>query len=145
MPKLSEGGFKFLEHVSDVIVEAWGKNLNEAFQHVAEGFFEVMVEISKVKPNIKERIEVKGYDLHSLLYNWLESLLILFETKNLVFSKFKVKINHVNEDFKLIAEAFGEEYNLSKHSSKVAVKAVTFHEMEIKRNKGWKVRVLLDI
>lgn len=128
-----------------MIIEAWGSDLNEAFQHAAEGFFEVMIDTSKVEPKVEEKVEVDGYDLHSLLYNWLESLLVLFETKNLVFSKFSVKINSVNENFKLVAKALGEKYDHLKHSYRVAVKAVTFHEMEIKRNHRYRLKFLLDI
>ena len=43
------GGFRFLEHVSDVLIEAWGETLEEAFKQAAKAFFETMVEVDKIE------------------------------------------------------------------------------------------------
>ncbi|RLG61222.1 archease [Candidatus Geothermarchaeota archaeon] len=139
------GGYRFLEHISDVLIEAWGDKIEEAFEQAAKGFFDVMVEISRVRPIKEEEIEVTGHDLCSLLYNWLEELLIIHEVKNFVFSEFHVKIVKVDDQFKLKAKALGEEYDRKRHLSKTAVKAVTFHQMKVKSNGGWRVKFLLDI
>lgn len=139
------GGYRFLEHISDVIIEAWGKDLNEAFCQAAKAFFDVMVDVSKVKGKVMKKIEVKGFDLQSLLYNWLEELLYLHEVKNLVFSEFEVEIAKRRKEYVLSAVIWGEEYDSKKHASKVAVKAVTYHEMKIESNENVKLRFLLDI
>lgn len=138
------GGYRFLEHVSDALIEAWGESVEEAFRQAGIAFFDVMIDISKVAPRIEREIIINGFDYQSLLYNWLEKLLILFETENLVFSDFKVKIVE-RERLELKAKAIGEAYDYSKHSSKVAVKAVTFHQMDVKLENGCKLRFLLDI
>jgi len=143
---LKDKGFRFLEHVADVYVEAYGSSLEEAFEHAATALFEVMTDTSKVKPEVVKRVKVTGFDEYSLLYNWLEELLYLYEVENILFSKFKVHITKVNEDFSLEGEAWGEQFDDKRHEKRTEVKAVTYSQMEILRKEGKVVvRFVLDI
>ncbi|MGQ9543475.1 MAG: archease [Candidatus Bathyarchaeia archaeon] len=141
------GGFKFLEHMADAYIEAYGASLHEAFANSALAMFEVMTDTSKVEPKIEEIVEVEGHDLKSLLYSWLESLLLRFEIDNRLYSKFIVeRINIEGGPLTLEARVYGEEFNPEKHPSKTEVKAVTFHLMEIEHpDGGWRLRFLLDL
>ena len=61
-------------------------------------------------------------------------------TDNVILSYFKVKISHANnmddsDAYFLCSQARGERIDLKKHSFKVEVKAVTYHEMQIKQDK----------
>jgi len=126
------GKFEFLEHTADVYIAAHGKTLAEAFENAALAMFEVMTDTAKVSPNEEDSVEVEAEDEYALLYSWLEALLVKFEVKNMVYSKFK--ISHLEETpdvFKLKATVWGEKFNAEKHTQKVAVKAVTYHRMEI--------------
>ena len=82
--------FEFLEHKADVYVAAYGETLEEAFQNAAVATFEVMTETKDVTPKFVETVEVKGFDEKALLYNWLESLLVKFDTTEILYSKFKI-------------------------------------------------------
>ncbi|MEM3502580.1 MAG: archease [Candidatus Bathyarchaeia archaeon] len=141
------GGFKFLDHTGDAYIEAYGKSLNEAFVNSALAMFEVMTETSKVEPRIEENVEVEGHDLESLLYSWLESLLVRCDVENRLYSRFIVEsLEGEGESFKLKAKIYGEDYDPTRHISKTEVKAVTFHMMEIKFLEGyWRLRFLLDL
>jgi SHS2 domain-containing protein len=139
--------FEFLEHVSDAFVAGYGNTLEEAFENVALGMFEVMTNTSKVKPRIKTTIKAEAEDKQALLYTWLEQLLIKFETEGNLYSKFKVdKIEETSNGFRLTSTEWGETYNPKKHSSRTAIKAVTYHGMEISEVDGkFTVKVLFDI
>lgn len=139
--------FKFLPHMGDALIEAYGSSLEEAFENAAIAMFEVMTDTSKVEPSIEEVVEVEGFDLESLLYNWLESLLIKFDVDNRLFSKFKIEnIEQTVEGYRLKARIYGEDYDSTKHEQKVGVKAVTYHMMNIERKNGiWVLRFLLDL
>lgn len=142
------GGFKHLPHTADVLIEAWGDSIEEAFEYAALGVFEVMTNTLLVKPEEEKRIEVEGYDLGSLLYNWIEKLLILFDIEQLLFSKFKVEKIEKNREgvFKLYGIAAGERYSSEKHESRTLVKAMTYHLMEISsKNSKVVVRFVVDI
>lgn len=139
--------FEFLEHTADAYVAAYGKTLEEAFENAAYATFEVMTEADKIEPKMEETIEVEGYDEQALLYNWLESLLIKFDTTGKLYSRFKVdKIEKTKEGFRLKAKVWGEQYNSKKHPQKVGIKAITYHRMEIIREpEQVTLRFILDI
>ena len=142
------GGFRFLEHMSDVYFEATGNSIEEVFEWAAKAMFETMTDTSKVKPLKEVIIEDEGIDLMNALYRWLEDLLIEYSANNMVFSKFKVEyVRQISNDrvvFK--GRAWGEEFNPEIHEPRVEVKAVTYSLMEIgKKNNCWYARVVLDI
>jgi len=139
--------FEFLEHTADVYVAAYGKNLEEAFENAALAVFEAMTKTENVEHKIEDSIEVEGYDEYALLYNWLEALLIKFEISETLYSKFKIsKIEKISKGFRLNAKIWGELFNPEKHSQKVGIKAVTYHQMEIiKKPKMVTVKFILDI
>ncbi len=124
--------FEFLEHTADAYIAAYGANMEEAFENAALALFEVMTDTDKVAPSEEDQIEVEAEDEYALLYSWLEALLVNFEVKNKLYSKFKVtSLKDSNDGFTLKASAWGEKFNPEKHLQKVGVKAATYHRMEI--------------
>jgi SHS2 domain-containing protein len=124
--------FEFLEHTADVYIAAHGKTLEEAFENAALAMFEVMTDTDKVSPDVEDSVEVEAEDEFALLYSWLEALLVTFETKNMLYSKFKIlSIEETSDGFSIKASVWGERFNAEKHIQKVGVKAVTYHRMEI--------------
>ena len=139
--------FEFLEHTADVYVAVYGKTLEEAFENAASVIFEVMTEVEKIEPRIEEDIEIEGHDEQALLYSWLETLLVEFDTTGRLFSRFNIsKIEQVEGGYKLKAKIWGESFRPEKHPQKVGVKAVTYHRMEIiKEPKLVTLKFILDI
>jgi SHS2 domain-containing protein len=126
------GKFEFLEHTADAYIAAHGKTLEEAFENAALAMFEVMTDTEKVSADVEDSVEVEAEDEYALLYSWLEALLVNFETKNILYSKFKISsIDETAEGFRIKAAVWGEKFNSDKHAQKVGVKAVTYHRMEI--------------
>lgn len=124
--------FEFLDHTADVYVTAHGANLAEAFENAALAMFEVMTDTAKVTVNEDVSVEVEAEDEYALLYSWLEALLVKSEINGILYSKFKISsLEETANGFKLTATVWGEKFNAAKHAQKVAVKAVTYHRMEI--------------
>ena len=140
-------GFKFLEHTADAYVEAYGTNLEEAFENAALATLDVMTEPDKVEPKIEDALEVEAPDEYALLYSWLEEILVKFELTGKLYSRFKVSsIEKTLVGWKLKAKAWGEPYDPEKHPSKVGIKSITYHQMEIvKKPKSVIVRFILDV
>ena len=142
-----EKKFEFLEHTADVYIAAYGRNLAEAFENAALAMFETMTDVKEIKPKIRENIEVRGEDKQALLYSWLEELLVRFELNDKLYSRFDVKeIKETEDGYELRAVIYGEPFDPARHKSKVGVKAVTYHRMEIEEtSKGVTLRFILDI
>ena len=140
-------GFKFLEHTADVYVEAHGTSLEEAFENAALATLDVMTEPEKVEPKIEDALEVEAPDEYALLYSWLEEILVKFELTDKLYSRFKISsIEKTPVGLKLKAKAWGELYDPEKHPSKVGIKSITYHRMEIvKKPKSVTVRFILDV
>jgi SHS2 domain-containing protein len=141
------GKFEFLEHTADILIAAHGQNISEAFENAALAMFEVMTDTSKVDPSVEDSVEVEAEDEYALLYSWLEALLVKSEVNGMLYSKFKVSsFEDSGEGFKLKANMWGEKFNAEKHPQKVAVKAVTYHRMEIiKEHDKVTLEFILDI
>lgn len=136
----------FLEHTTDALIEAYGRTLEEAFNNAARGLVDTMIDIKTVEQNIEENFEVFGKDLESLLYNWLESVLIKVTANNIVFISFNLKILQSKEGFRLNGKGIGEKLNLKKHKPKTEAKAATYHLMRIKEEKKKiSLRFLIDL
>ena len=128
----SKKGYESLEHTADAYLAAYGRDLAEAFENAASGMFNVMTEIEKIRPVIEDEVEVSGEDEYALLYNWLEALLLRFELKSLLYSKFKIsELSQGSHGFVLKAEIWGERFDPERHLQKVGIKAITYHQMEI--------------
>jgi SHS2 domain-containing protein len=140
-------GYKFLEHMADAYIAAYGRNLAEAFENAALAMFDVMTQVEKIHPKIRDEVEVEAKDEQALLYSWLEALLIKFEIEEMLYSKFKISsLDHDSSGFRLKAEIWGEKFNPKRHPQKVGVKAVTYHRMEIIKNlKRVTLKFILDI
>lgn len=136
--------FEFVDiTTADIAFIAYGKDLNELFANAALAMFEVMINTKKVKPTLKREVKVDGDDLESLMFNWLNNLLVYVDGDNLAFSKFDVKIDE--KKFNLDATCYGEEINNKKHETRTEVKAATYHKLEVKKEEFWQARVIVDI
>ena len=132
--------------MTDAIIEAYGSTLDEAFENSAKGLVNTMFNIKEITPDQEYEIIAKGYDIESLLYDWLEKVMLRILIDNIVLSDFKVKISESNGNYFLKGILKGEALDLQKHHYKVEIKAVTYHEMEIKQKENIiTTRFLLDL
>ncbi|MEM2841932.1 MAG: archease [Thermoproteota archaeon] len=140
-------GFEYLEHTSDVLVRAYGANLEEAFEQAAIALMNTLIQNLKcVSPILKRCFNIVGNSLEELLYKYLEEFLFIFDTERVVFSEFEVKIWKHESTFEAEIKAYGEKFNSLKHRPGIEVKAVTYHMMDITQREGLtEVLVLFDI
>ncbi len=138
-------GFWFVEHTADVKFHAAGKTLDEAFGNAALALFETMVDTSHVQHSEDVHLELEAEDLEGLLYDFLSELLLAFEVDGMVFSKFDVSIRH-DVGWHLSCECVGEHFEPTRHTPRVEIKAITLHDLCVKRTAdGYELTVLLDI
>ncbi len=139
--------FRFLEHTADVLIEAYGSTLEEAFENAAIAVFEVITDTSKVEPREERVVSTEGTDLENLLYRWIEELLILHDSEGLVVSRAKVlSIEEAGDGYRLEARVWGEPFDESRHEHRTIVKAMTYAQLSIrKEGDRWVVRFVVDI
>ena len=141
-------GFSHEEHTADVLIRAWGRNMEELFENAAVGVYEVITDTNSVAPLKRVEVEVEGIDLYNLLYRWIEEFIAYTDSEGLVFSKFNVcKIEERSDSWIIKSTAWGEPFNPEKHEHRTIVKAMTYAQMEIKKRSDecWEATFVVDI
>lgn len=145
---MAGGYYRFLDHMTDAVIEAHGASLEEAFEQAARGLNDTMIDLAEVRPDREIEIDAEGHDLESLLFDWLDKVMLLLVADGIVTSDFSVRIRKERDDrYTLHGVARGEKLDLSRHKYKVEIKAVTYHEMVVRQEQdgGATVRFLLDL
>jgi SHS2 domain-containing protein len=137
-----EKDFEILDHTADAGIIAYGADIKEAFVNAAKGLFSLITELEDVNETSHRDIELNAPDRESLLVAWLNELIYLFDTDNILFKRFD--ISRLNGT-RLQARSYGERAGSSKHKLKMGVKAATHHMLKIEENDGCRVQVLFDI
>ncbi len=137
--------FEFQEHTADERVIAYGSTLEEAFENAALALFEVMTDTTTIDAVTHDSFQIEGFDEQALLYSWLETFIVEFDINLMLYSKFHVNISKKGDQYLLIGQAWGETFQPEKHPTRSEVKAITYHEMEIIKNKLVQLRFILDL
>jgi SHS2 domain-containing protein len=131
--------YETLNHTADVMIKAYGKSLEECFENAAFAMFDQIADLSKVVPKNSYRMDIEGSEPDQMLVDFLSELLFIFDTELLLLSEF-----HVKYDGRLLAvQAKGEKVNKRRHELRKAIKAVSYHMLEVAPEKGY-VQVLFD-
>jgi SHS2 domain-containing protein len=130
--------------MTDAFIEVTGDTMDEAFENAGVAVVDTIVDIKSVENKDDRKIEIDANDSKSLLYSWLEEIIILTITDGFVVKTFDVKITK-NERYHLLAKISGEEINFEKHHFKIEIKSPTYHLMEIREEKPVLMRFLLDL
>ena len=101
-----EEKFKYLDHMTDLIVEAYGYTFQELLENSAFGLVNAMFDLSNVELNHAIKIIAHGHDLKSLFYDWIEKIILsIYIDKMIVkkfnsfsFSKIIIKTNNDNDN-----------------------------------------------
>ena len=135
--------FQLIDHPADLGIEAQGESLSEAFEQAAVGLMSVILDLSSVEPLMSKEVTLQGSGLEHLLVKWLSEVLYLYDGEKFVGRDFS--ICELRDDF-LRATVRGEQFVADKHTTRLDVKAVTYHQLLVEQTTGaGRVRVFLDI
>lgn len=138
-----ERGFDILEHTADVGILAHGSDLVEAFANSARAMFSLITDIDDINEVVSRTVEITSSTPEDLLVDWLNELIFLFDTENMLYRRFDIL------EFgpaRLKAVVYGEKTDLSKHDIKTGIKAATYHMLRLEEEKNTcRARVFFDI
>lgn len=135
--------FEVLDHTADIGIIAYGADIEELFSNAALALFSLITEPESVKEEFHLDLEVSSEDIDSLLIEWLNELIYLFDVKHILFNHFDIKSLTHNG---LKATCYGEDFDPMKHKLKAGVKAATYHMLKLdKSDDGFQAQVILDI
>jgi SHS2 domain-containing protein len=82
-----EEKIKYIEHPSDVGFEVYGDSLEELFANAAIAMYSLMTDVDEIEEEERE-IVINSEDLYSLMFDWLDELIFLFDSESLVMKNF---------------------------------------------------------
>ena len=135
--------FHLLEHPSDLGIEAYGPTIGEAFEQAALGLMAVIADTDTIDAVDEREVIVEAQDYENLVVRWLSEILYLYDGEDFLLKEAKVESIAPK---KLSGRLSGEKYQAGKHTLKLDVKAVTYHQLSIMTcNGATTIRVFLDI
>lgn len=134
--------FEIFDHTADVGVTAYGNDTAEAFANAARGLFSLIANLETIRELTCRETELAAPDQESLLVDWLNELIYLFDVEQLIFGRFEVELL---PGVRLKAKSYGERVDKNRHILKTGVKAATYHMVEIEEGGECRVKVIFDI
>jgi SHS2 domain-containing protein len=129
---------------ADFVFEAYGANANELFASCALACFYAMTDPTTVDPIKSYELEIKGETIEDLLYNYMAELIFIKDSEKVFLSQFDVDIASDNTALKAVVR--GEPIDYNKHVIKTDVKAVTYHDLQVRvDSEGYSARMILDL
>ncbi len=130
--------YEILEHKADLKIRVFGKTKEELFLNAVLAMEEGLRPENKEQRTENRNIKVKSDNLETLLVDFLSEVLYLVQVNkeiyiNIEFNKFS--------DSEIEAELSGQKVERFGED----IKAVTYHNLEIKQNKTWQATILFDI
>jgi SHS2 domain-containing protein len=143
MPAVRRPGYHLIDHPADLGIEAFGRNLIEAFEQAGLGLMSVILDVDSVKLKESRRLLLEASDLEHLLVKWLTEILYLYDGESFAGGRFQ--ISELSPQH-LSATVTGDSFSEKNHTTRLDVKAITYHQLSVEQNdEGGRVRVFLDI
>jgi SHS2 domain-containing protein len=135
--------FEILEHPADIGFRAYGDSIEELFANCAQALVSIIFDPSHVASKQRWSLQAEGADRESLLVNWLNEVLYYVDTRRAAFGSFAVSFP---APLQLECSATGETRDPLKHTVRLAVKAVTYHQLKILgEQERWVAEVYVDV
>lgn len=132
--------YEILEHTGDVKIKAFGATKEELFENAMVGMMAIVSAKGKAQSAKVRSIKIQSSDINALLVDFLSEVNYLRQVnreayKTVNFSKFSdAELEGELEGYEV--EEFGED-----------IKAVTFHDLDIHRNRqgAWETVIVFDV
>ncbi len=127
---------------ADAGIRVRGKTLEEIFCKAILATFNEITDIEKVKVKEFHSVRVEA-PMPFLLADTINRVLLLHETKGFVASECEVV--EIGSDFAIVRLG-GERFDPKRHTSKLVIKAATYHRLKVEREgDGYVAEVVFDI
>jgi len=138
--------YRPLDHTADLGFEIDAPDLASLYAEAARAFSDAITDVGSIRPCERRILTVEAADAELLLVEWLGELLVRFDVEGWLPAQARAAVREDGEAVHLRVEADGEIFDPARHVLRVAVKAVTYHGLSVRRDGDvWRARVILDI
>jgi len=129
-------------HDADVGVRGFGATAAEAFEQAATALTAVVTQ-AEVAPKIQVEVNCEAPDLELLFVEWLNAIIYEMAIRNMLFSRFTVRI----EGSRLAGTLWGEPVDVEQHAPACEPKGATYTALKVAAdNNGiWSAACIVDV
>jgi tRNA nucleotidyltransferase (CCA-adding enzyme) len=130
-------------HEADMGVRGFGITREEAFEQAALALTAVVTDLKTVTENEVVDITCEAPDAELLFVDWLNALVYEMATRNMLFSRFEVRI----DGQRLHGKAWGEKVDVARHEPAVEVKGATYTALSVSPDESgnWLAQCVVDV
>jgi SHS2 domain-containing protein len=138
--------YRFFEHTADIGVDIEATSFARLLTEGLRALTDSLTEIERVELGLELPVEVEARTREDLLVEWLNEIVFLFDTKAVLLGQADLQVEARGDGWRLRGAVRGELYDPTRHEIKTLIKAVTYHQLEVRSSKaGWTARVVFDI
>jgi len=126
--------YKQIDHTADIAFEISGESLEELFTASSKAWLTSVIDVIILSKCEIKKLKLNSFSIEQLLVDFLSELNFnLFTKKWLCYSVDDLSIEKKEDDWSLIASLTGNNIS-AKNNLKHEIKAITFHQMNIKKS-----------
>jgi SHS2 domain-containing protein len=139
--------FKVLAHTADIALEVQAGDLNSLFIDAAKGWKNIVVENSDTQFDNMRRVKLTSVEAEDLMVLWLSELNYFLTVHQWIMHEIRrLDICSVGNELMLEAEVSGETLDSERHYIYCDIKAVTYHQLNIKKIANqYHTRIIFDL
>lgn len=131
------------EHTADIGLRIRGADLAALLQNAADGLIDLMFDPAAVRPVEERAFVLEEANAEELLVSWLQRIVILLDAEQFLCAEAEVRRV---EGGRLEACLRGERLDADRHEVRHAVKAITYHDLAIRKtDDGLMVEIICDV
>lgn len=129
-------------HAADVGVRGFGNTAAQAFEQAALALTAVMT-TAEVMPKLEVQVSCEAPDIELLFVEWLNAIIYEMAVRNMLFSRFSVRI----EDTQLEGSLWGEPVNVARHQPACEPKGATYTALKVAEGADgtWSAQCIVDV
>ncbi len=136
-------GYATFDHTGDLGLEVWAPTPRELYAQAAVALMAQVADPGEDPPVERAEIALEGDEPADLLVHWLNSVLLESDLRHVVWTH--VRIQKLTPR-RIEAALQGPRIDPSRHTLLREVKAVSFHDMQLKLDPGdCRCRLVLDL
>lgn len=135
-------GWEHFPHDADVGVRGFGATPAQAFEQAALALTAVVTR-AQVEPVSPVEVKCDAPDVELLFVDWLNAIIYEMAVRNMLFSRFDVRI----EGTELTATLWGEPVDIARHAPACEPKGATYTALRVAREDDgtWSAACVVDV
>ena len=136
--------YERIDHTADIGIRVYAPSLKKLFENAARAAFDVIAKpFRTTTPNDSKtfKIQLKENNTEELLVRWLGELISLSDWKKIIFTEFNI-MDFSETEIRAAVKGFPRK----DFTILTEIKAVTYHELKIKKEKSrYAVQIIFDV